>query len=80
VLDQRPSRPLDEVAQKWRDIAERRREHFIRLYDSGRWKLYYTEEEFLARMREAIALVNRWTAITEPPEPKADGRSWRLLF
>jgi uncharacterized repeat protein (TIGR03809 family) len=80
VLDQRLSRPLDEVAQKWRDIAERRREHFIRLYDSGRWKLYYTEEEFLARMREAIALVNRWTAITEPPEPKADGRSWRLLF
>jgi hypothetical protein len=34
---------LDEVAQKWRDIAERRREHFILLYDTGRWKLYYTE-------------------------------------
>jgi uncharacterized repeat protein (TIGR03809 family) len=80
MLDRRLSRPLDEVAQKWRDIAERRREHFIRLYDTGRWKLYYTEEEFLTRMREAIALVNRWTAITEPPEPQDDERHWRLLF
>ena len=80
MLDRRSPRPLDEVAQKWRDIAERRREHFIRLYDSGRWKLYYTEEEFLARMREAIALVNRWAAITEPPESKDDGRALRILF
>jgi len=31
-------------------------------------------------MREAIALVNRWTAITEPPEPQDDERHWRLLF
>jgi uncharacterized repeat protein (TIGR03809 family) len=80
MLDRRAARPLDEVAQKWRDIAERRREHFIRLYDSGRWKLYYTEEEFLARVREAVALVNRWAAIAEPAQPKDDERRWRLLF
>ena len=80
MLDRRAARPLDEVAQKWRDIAERRREHFIRLYDSGRWKLYYTEEEFLARVREAVALVNRWAAIAEPAQRKDDGRRWRLLF
>jgi uncharacterized repeat protein (TIGR03809 family) len=80
MLDRRAARPLDEVAQKWRDIAERRREHFIRLYDSGRWKLYYTEEEFLARVREAVELVNRWAAITEPAQPKDDGHRWRLLF
>ena len=34
-------------AQKWRDLAERRRAHFIDLYRSGRWKHYYTNEEFL---------------------------------
>src|SRR5205807_9859497 len=29
---------LDEVAQKWRALAERRRAHFVELYHSGRWK------------------------------------------
>ena len=79
MLDRRPSRPLDQVALKWRDIAERRRAHFVQLYDSGRWKLYYTEEQFITRMREAIKLAERWASISEPPEPKDDGRGWRLL-
>jgi uncharacterized repeat protein (TIGR03809 family) len=64
---------LDQVAQKWRDLAERRRAHFVELHDSGRWRLYYTEEEFLARMREAIALADRWAAICEPPQTGDDG-------
>ncbi len=58
---------------KWRDLAERRRAHFVELYESGRWKRYYTEEQFVAGMRSAIAAANRWARIAprpgDPPLP-----------
>ena len=57
-----------EITQKWRALAERRRAHFIELYDSGRWKHYYTEEQLLARMREAIRLAEIWEHLSTPPD------------
>jgi len=54
---------LEEVAQKWRVLAERRRSHFVELYHSGRWKRYYSEEKFLHRLREAIRASERWAEI-----------------
>jgi uncharacterized repeat protein (TIGR03809 family) len=54
---------LDEVAHKWRALAERRRAHFVDLYHSGRWKHYYSEEQFLRQLREAIRLSERWAEI-----------------
>ena len=59
---------MDRAAQKWRALAERRQAHFVELYESGRWKHYYTDEEFVARMREAMAAVNRWAKIAPRPE------------
>jgi uncharacterized repeat protein (TIGR03809 family) len=52
-----------ELTRKGRELAERRRAHFIELYDTGRWKHYYTEEQLLVRMREAILLVETWEQI-----------------
>ena len=63
---QMPAHALDAVAQKWRDLAERRRAHFLELYASGRWKHYYSEEQFLYRMREAIRVAQRWAEIAPP--------------
>jgi len=62
-----PGHALDEVAQKWRLLAERRCAHFFELYDSGRWKHYYGQAQFLYRMREAIRLSERWAEIAPPP-------------
>jgi uncharacterized repeat protein (TIGR03809 family) len=59
---------LNEAAQKWRALAERRRAHFVELYHSGRWKRYYTEERFLNRMLEAIRVSERWAEIAPSPE------------
>ena len=59
---------LIEVSHKWRELAERRRAHFVELYHSGRWKHYYTEEQFLRRLREAINTSERWAEIAPPPE------------
>lgn len=65
--EQQAAKALDEVAHKWRRLAERRREHFVELFYSGRWKLYYSEDRFLQRMREAIRLTERWAMIAPPP-------------
>ena len=53
-----------ELTRRWRDLAEKRRAHLIELYDSGRWKHYYTEEELVARMRDAINLAQTWERLS----------------
>ena len=54
---------IDSAARKWRDLAERRRDHLVELYRSGRWQHYYTDQEFVAEMRQAVALAERWAAL-----------------
>jgi hypothetical protein len=55
-----------EITQKGRDLAERRRAYFIELYQSGRWKHYYTEELLVARTREAVRLAETWEQLSVP--------------
>jgi uncharacterized repeat protein (TIGR03809 family) len=62
-----PVHALDEVAQKWRALAERRCAHFLELHHSGRWKHYYSEEQFLDCLREAARLSERWAEIAPRP-------------
>ena len=58
-----PFHAFQEVAHRWRVLAERRCEHFLELHDSGRWKYYYSEQQFLDRLDEAIRLSERWAEI-----------------
>jgi hypothetical protein len=58
---------LSEAAQKWRLLAERRRAHFVELYHTGRWKRYYSEEQFLLKIREAVKACDRWAEIAPTP-------------
>jgi uncharacterized repeat protein (TIGR03809 family) len=67
MSDWHPEHALDQVALKWRALAERRRAHLIELYQSGRWKRYYSEESFLRCMREAIRATERWADIAPRP-------------
>jgi uncharacterized repeat protein (TIGR03809 family) len=60
---------LAEVAHKWRRLAERRRAYFVELYHTGRWKHYFTEEQFLAVLRDAIRASDRWAEIA-PSSPR----------
>jgi uncharacterized repeat protein (TIGR03809 family) len=63
MSDRQFHRPYDKLAQQWRDLAERRRDHIIELYDSGRWKHYYTEQELVAAMREANEALETWSTL-----------------
>lgn len=56
----------NEVARKWHNLAVRRRDHLADLYHSGRWRLYFTEQNFLALMRETVRSVESWAAIAYP--------------
>jgi hypothetical protein len=62
-----PTIRLERVALKWRALAERRRDHFIDLYQSGRWRHYYSDQEFLEAMHDALALAERWALIAPRP-------------
>ena len=66
--EQIPRRMSAEITRQWRALAEQRRAHFVELYDSGRWRHYYTEEQLLARMREAIRLAETWEQLAKSPD------------
>jgi uncharacterized repeat protein (TIGR03809 family) len=55
--------PFEKLSQKWRELAERRRAHFVELYRSGRWKHYYTEEEFVFQVREVFHAADAWARL-----------------
>jgi uncharacterized repeat protein (TIGR03809 family) len=54
------ARKWQRVVLKWRRLAEQRHSHLLDLYNSGRWHEYYTDEEFLIEMRDAVAVAERW--------------------
>jgi hypothetical protein len=62
------ARRLAQTAQKWRDLINRRRAHFVELHKSGRWKHYYDEAQFLLLMSEAVALAETWSRIAPRPQ------------
>ena len=64
------TRKWERIALKWRNLAEQRRDHHVDLYKSGRWKHYYTDEEFLTEMRQAVALAERWAEIAPSGEER----------
>lgn len=53
-------RYTEELARKWRAVAERRRHSLLELYRSGRWSRYFSEEQLTAQMRDAERDIGRW--------------------
>ena len=60
-------RPFDTIARKWCDLAECRRAYFIELYQSGRWKHYYNDEQFIYRLRDVIQAAEAWAQLAGKP-------------
>jgi uncharacterized repeat protein (TIGR03809 family) len=75
MTDRPAFREFGKIAERWLDLAERRRGHFAELYSSGRWRRYYEEDVFLAQAREVAKICDRWASIVERhrqllPEPE----------
>jgi uncharacterized repeat protein (TIGR03809 family) len=58
--------------ERWRMLAERRLEHMSVLYETGRWRRYFSEERFLNIILETTASVERWRQIA--PERAAEAQ------
>jgi hypothetical protein len=64
-------------------LAERRKAHFIDMYDSGRWKHYYSEAEMVAEMRAAVIACDDWAKLVgaarlaDAPTPERGTREAR---
>lgn len=65
------SGPLDAVSQQLCDLAHRRLAYYSELSRSGRWKLYFTEREFIERLRDVIAVTNAWNELAGRRPAKA---------
>jgi uncharacterized repeat protein (TIGR03809 family) len=66
-MSERQPGPYDSIARKWLALVERRREAFIELCDSGRWRHYYTQADFLDELRKVMRVREQWAMIVEPP-------------
>jgi uncharacterized repeat protein (TIGR03809 family) len=49
-----------DIVARWCDFAERRLEYLTQLFETGRWRRYHTEQEFLENIREAKTAVETW--------------------
>ena len=76
MTDEQTLRRFNKTAEKWRDLAEKRRLYFEDLHQSGRWKYYYTEAVFYQRLGKAAELVELWEPVLKaradlPSAPKS---------
>ena len=60
-----------DILDRWCKIAEQRLGYLVELYESGRWKLYYDEPEFLAMIQETRSALKVWHELA-PLDPQFD--------
>jgi uncharacterized repeat protein (TIGR03809 family) len=50
----------------WRELAEKRLEYLTEMFESGRWRRYYSEFAFLENIKEAKIAVETWRTLSAP--------------
>ena len=55
------------LAARWHTLAEQRLEHLTELFESGRWRRYYSERAFLENIQEAKTAVGTWRNLARGP-------------
>ena len=69
-----------QIVERWADLAERRLDYLTDLFESGRWRRFHTEVDFLDNIREAKAAADRWRGMATQ-EATADNQpvTWSWL-
>jgi uncharacterized repeat protein (TIGR03809 family) len=49
-----------DIVARWCNLAEQRLEYLTELFETGRWRRFHGEQEFLENIREAKAAVEIW--------------------
>jgi hypothetical protein len=58
-----PPDALDLATHRLRDLAMRRHAYYLDLLRSGRWRRYFTEQQFTDRLRDVMLLTRRWNGL-----------------
>jgi hypothetical protein len=53
-----------DLASRWCALAEQRLEYLTRLFESQRWRRYYSELTFLQNIQEAKTAVETWRSLS----------------
>jgi uncharacterized repeat protein (TIGR03809 family) len=64
-----------EIIDRWCALAEGRLDYLSELFESGRWRRYHSEADFLDNIREAKASVETWRGLASQ-EASRNGCSW----
>jgi uncharacterized repeat protein (TIGR03809 family) len=56
-----------DLLARWCLLAEQRLSHLTELFESGRWRRYYSERAFLENIREAKKAVETWRTLSGRP-------------
>lgn len=51
------------IAARWCALAEQRLQHLSEMFETGRWRRYHSEIEFLENIQEAKRAVQTWRAL-----------------
>jgi hypothetical protein len=49
---------------RWCALAEQRLQHLTELFESGRWRRYHSQRDFLENIREAKRAVETWRVLS----------------
>src|SRR3954447_24626126 len=49
-----------DIVARWCNLAEQRLEYLTELFETGRWRRFHSEREFLENIQEAKAAVEIW--------------------
>jgi hypothetical protein len=60
-----------DIAARWCALAEQRLEYLTEMFESGRWRRYYSEFAFLENIKEAKAAVETWRGLSAPASIEA---------
>jgi uncharacterized repeat protein (TIGR03809 family) len=50
----------------WRELAEKRLAYLTEMFESGRWRRYYSDYAFLENIKEAKIAVETWRSLATP--------------
>jgi len=66
---------FDRIPHQWLALAERRVDYYTELYRNGRWRNYYTEEYFVALMKDVVQAAGAWRELANRALPDGGGES-----
>jgi len=55
-----------ELVARWCALAEQRLEYLTEMFESGRWRRYHSERDFLENIKEAKMAVETWRDLSTP--------------